>query len=481
MPYAANSDQLMSALLAKLYHTITGDAEELNLKYPSNKYVSWILPGIPFQPEDFDYCEKGVSGGGSAEENRKLMHQAFIMSKLLDFIPDPSGLALEPGIQQTIFTSTQDTISAVYKDVLTYSRVVDLKLSPEEEKKLDEYRAFDAEKAEKYEEYQEKYLKTVTEAKSALFDALSATGNTAEEQKKVFYWSNMGDDLTAKFNAAYHLWETQGYKNDVDRIRGYIDQVTKKSMVIYKETLLDKLRNSTFNSPQEGSYQYTTLVPGAFAHSEGWLKFEFGEHDFHSYSGKSVTKGSLGGGVKLLGLVKIGSISGSQTSVSTNESESASNFKATFEFAQIPILRPWFEPGFFSMHGWDLDKLWELNYPGKQVSDGESVGRLVAYPISALFVRNVTFEFDESSKFSNYFNSETSGGGSAGWGPFRAKGTVNTMSESKPAGHHEENGKITIDGMQLIGFINNLVPKCPDLHPDIKLSDLVGGEVTPGS
>jgi hypothetical protein len=30
--------------------------------------------------------------------------------------------------------------------------------------------------------------------------------------------------------------------------------------------------------------------------------------------------------------------------------------------------------------------------------------------------------------------------------------------------------------MQLIGFVNNLVPKSPNLHPDVKPEQLVGGE-----
>ena len=40
--------------------------------------------------------------------------------------------------------------------------------------------------------------------------------------------------------------------------------------------------------------------------------------------------------------------------------------------------------------------------------------------------------------------------------------------------YHMEGGKLTIPGMQLVGFINNLVPKCPNLNPDIKPEQLVG-------
>ncbi len=38
-----------------------------------------------------------------------------------------------------------------------------------------------------------------------------------------------------------------------------------------------------------------------------------------------------------------------------------------------------------------------------------------------------------------------------------------------------EGGRLTISGMQLVGFINKLVPKCPNLNPEISPDQLVGG------
>ena len=49
------------------------------------------------------------------------------------------------------------------------------------------------------------------------------------------------------------------------------------------------------------------------------------------------------------------------------------------------------------MRAWDMGKLWDLNYGDKKVSDGKEkpVGRLIAYPVQALFVRKAFFTFDE--------------------------------------------------------------------------------------
>ena len=76
-----HSADLMQALIAKLYATITGN--DGNVKMPRNKFVSWMLPGTPFEPADFLYCSKGLIGE-TAEQPRDLQHQAFVLSKLFE-------------------------------------------------------------------------------------------------------------------------------------------------------------------------------------------------------------------------------------------------------------------------------------------------------------------------------------------------------------------------------------------------------------
>ena len=75
----------MQALIAKLYATITGMMAIS--KYPGDKFVTWLLPGIPFVPQDFLFCSKGMVGD-TAEQMMALQHQEFVISKLFDYIPD---------------------------------------------------------------------------------------------------------------------------------------------------------------------------------------------------------------------------------------------------------------------------------------------------------------------------------------------------------------------------------------------------------
>ena len=85
---------LMQALVAKLYSIVTGDDEAI--KVPRNKFVSWFLPGVPFEPADFRFCAKGFIAN-TAEEINENYHQAFVLSKLFENRPElmaPSPLKL---------------------------------------------------------------------------------------------------------------------------------------------------------------------------------------------------------------------------------------------------------------------------------------------------------------------------------------------------------------------------------------------------
>ncbi|MBK7254766.1 MAG: hypothetical protein IPI04_12900 [Ignavibacteria bacterium] len=220
-------------------------------------------------------------------------------------------------------------------------------------------------------------------------------------------------------------------------------------------------------------FYYTTLLPGNFASNEGWSEFSFYEGDFETHFNKDTN--SWGAKAGYLGIFSAGA-SGSKTK--ENTSQKSSNFKASFKFTQVPICRPFFEPGFFAMRGWTLDKLWDLNFDKKPISDGEEKpsGRLVAYPITALFVKDVTFTFDEAQEFSNYSKTEFTAGGSVSWGLFSGGGKYSKGKETKDVSSHTEGSELKIEGIQLIGFINSIIPQSPNPDPSIKPEQFVGGE-----
>ncbi|MBN2850278.1 MAG: hypothetical protein JXK92_06425, partial [Erysipelotrichaceae bacterium] len=261
MPTEDRSADLMKALVAKLYGTITGDDEDIKL--PRNKFVSWMLPGIPFDPVDFRYCSRGFNGT-TAEEIKENYNQAFVLSKLFDFVPEVSREFVDFNMQQTLWTSTQDSISSIYKDVLNYSRVLNNELSDKEKEKLQKFRDLltvtvqetdiltdevrEVTKPGKltlaYTDKMNEYLQAADEYINLKIDAQSATGDDPEAKRRVHEWANKAKFLRKSLEAAEMAWVSQGYKNEYEIINAYIDQVTRKNLVLYKQDLIRKFESA---------------------------------------------------------------------------------------------------------------------------------------------------------------------------------------------------------------------------------------------
>ncbi|MGF2413642.1 hypothetical protein [Ferruginibacter sp.] len=489
---AQKIENLMQALVAKLYATITGN--DPAVKLPRNKFVTWMMPGIPFSTTDFSFCSRGFVGD-TAEQTQLLYHQAFVLSKLFDFVPEVNTQFLSDDMQQAIFTTTQDTISSIYKDVLTHSKVVNIEPTEEQKEKIKRFRDLLVVTKEEtnivtgekrtithpgpltiaYNEKMNDYITAADEYMNLLIDAQSARGSDTEAIRRVQAFASKQNFMVQKMQAAEMAWTSEGYRNEYEEINAYIQQVTQRSMVLYKADLLQKLESSILASPSDGGTQfhYTTLLPGNFAESTAWATFRFNEEDYETHKNKSTTQWNAGGGAGLLGF-------GAKASVKSSKEKKTidaewSKFTATFEFTQVQICRPFFEQGFFAMRGWTLDELWNLNFDNKPVSDGaeKPTGRLVAYPTSALFVRNVVFKFDEAKKHFDENKESLDGGGGASYGLFNASGSYTKSSETVNRSAHIEGNELKIDGMQLIGFINNIIKKSPDTNPEISPEDFV--------
>ncbi|MCZ2258594.1 hypothetical protein [Sporosarcina sp. G11-34] len=494
-----HSAELMKSMIAKLYNTITGDDEKIKL--PRNKSVTWLLPGLPFSTKDFEYCAGGLGYSDEsdiAETYNMRHHQAFALSRLLDFIPDVSNEFLDASMQQSIFTSTQDTISSVYGDVLKYSKVVHKELSEPEKEKLQRFRNLLSVTKEvkdiftdemktvtepgpmtlAYLTYEEKYDYAVNEYKNLLVNAQTARGNDPEAMRRVAEFANKAQFMRRRMESAEMAWSALGYKNEFKQIGSYIDQVTSKSMVLYKQDLINKYNNGLLSSALDGGsdFYYTTLIPGNFATSPSWTRFTFYQGDYENNANKKTSQSGAGGSAAF-GWFSVASKAG-RSKINQSNNQKSTNFRAELEFVQVPICRPWFDPGFFSMRSWTLDKLWDLNYD-EMVSDGgkNPSGRLVAYPITALFVRNVKLKFDEADSQMQHMDAQTEVGGRVGFGPFSIKGSYDFGHEKRDLDSRVEGGRIDIDGIQLIGFINNIIPKSPNPHPDIKPEEFVGGDL----
>jgi hypothetical protein len=155
----------------------------------------------------------------------------------------------------------------------------------------------------------------------------------------------------------------------------------------------------------------------------------------------------------------------SGSSTSTNSSVDVSNFNMKFLVTQVPLSRPWFSPEFLTNSAWRF----KVGLGMSPLSDGGKPpkGQLVAYPTTAIFVRDIVVDFNELRNSASSYTSQFSAGGGVSYGPFSLGG-----SYSRSVGSRSFNSKITaqgleVEGMQLIGFKCAILPKSPNPDPAI--------------
>ncbi|NEW06889.1 hypothetical protein GK047_12840 [Paenibacillus sp. SYP-B3998] len=395
---------------------------------------------------------------------------------LANFVPTGEPLLMSSNLRQARYTTSQELLWGVFDITLKMSQVAVSQLTDEEKAKVEKFRNLLSVKKEKVNlvtdekkeviedgpvlvAYKEK-LRAYLEA-SMKYKHAEIAFNNAESPDAVNTWRFMADELRQSVRSAFDDWVTNGYKNDVEAMVAYINQVTERDMATIKANIEDKFRKAKQAGPN-GDFYYSSVIPGDFTRSGGWTGFNFSESSYSHYTSQEST--AWGGSASFgFGLWSAGANVSSETKKSF-ESFDGSGFSMKFEITQVPIGRGWFDPGFMIGKGWK----WSKDYIGKDLSDGKEPpsGRLVAYPTTALFVRNVVINNNSFHSDRSTYESQLSSGGSFGWGPFSIGGHYShSEANERSAWHFEEDG-LHIDGLQLIGFICRFLGKAPDPSPN---------------
>ncbi|OPA14907.1 hypothetical protein BHL21_18730 [Bacillus cereus] len=470
---AVQPEQLMQSLLNKLYNVITGGVEDMPVD--TDNYVTWITPGIPFKEDFFNFGSVPPSGATEAERAaiaRRYANCANDWAFLANFVPSGKPLLMSSDFRQAIYHTSQELLWSVFDETLRMSKVAVQQLTDEEKKKIEKYRNLlsvmkekeDLLTGEKKEVPEDGPILVAYKQKEQLYLAASnaykhaqISFNNAESADAVNIWRFMENDLRAAVRSAYDDWVANGYKNEVDQMRAYIDQITQRDMTLIKADVQDKFNKGRQTGPN-GDFYYTSVVPNDFMNSGGWAGFKFYENSYSHYAHQESSSWG-GGGSFGFGLWSAGAnaSSGPASSYATFDSN---GFRLEFEIAQVPIARGWFDAGFLIGKGWK----WSSDYTGDNLSDGNMPpnGRLVAYPTAALFVRNIVLDCQAFHSDRSTYENHLNGGGSFGWGPFSIGGNYSHGESTERVNWEFRDDGLHVSGPQLIGFICRFTGKAPN-------------------
>jgi hypothetical protein len=469
--------QLGTTMLTTLSNIVNGGDERVPAS--PDTFLTWCAPGIPFDPREFDFAGGGFGASADAAEYRRLLQQAFNFAQFVDYIPTFSAPYGKEG-QDYLHRPSQQRLSHIYGEVLRFSKVLRQELTPEQQAKLDKFRGLlrqtrkvkdivtDEEKevtedGPMIQAYNEKMAAYFTERllynnKRIAADAATGPAGVAA----VADWASNSELYWLKVKAARDAWVSGGYRNEVDSINAFIDQVTRRNLQLWKQGLVEDLEKAELSSTTPGSvFNFTTVIPGNFATSAGWTEYSMTEG--HTQANTQYERESWSGGASVgFGLWSFGA-NASHSSQSHSSDFSTNSFSIKFELAPVVISRPWFSAEFFKSRGWTLRKGEGWTYDDFP-SDGARPpkGNLIGYPAIALFARNIVIESAEFATAYSESHSQTEAGGSVGWGPFSLSGTYATAEGETHFKADQQGSRLAVPGMQIIGFVNELVGKAPN-------------------
>lgn len=489
MGYKLN--ELSDVLLNQISHIVLGGDQTAPAS--PNTFLTWCQPGIPFGPDQFDFATGGFGSGADAQADKGILNHAFNFAQLVDFVPDIRA-AYSGDRQAARFNpDAEERLTTIYSEILRFSKVVHQDLSDEQKKKLEKFRSLlrqtkkvkdivteeekevteDGSMLKAYNEKQAAYIAAALNYNNKRVAAQSATGESGKAAVADF--STNAELYKMQVKTALDAWISGGYRNEVDEINAYIDQVTRRDMVLWKQSLVELFNDSVVNATAQGTrFNYTTVIPGDFATAGGWTGYSASHEMVDSKTHSESTEWQAAAGLNL-GLWSFGGGAQGASSEQTANLE-VDDFELSFELCMTLISRPWFYPEFFSNRGWDLKKGEGWMYddmPSNGAAPPDTAGKFIGYPTMILWARNVNISSAQFSSAYQAYASQFGGSASVGWGPFTLSGG-GAHQEADTHIHTEATGQgLTVNGMQIIGFVNHLIGKAPNKLDEIKDGDLV--------
>jgi hypothetical protein len=449
-----DNDRTMNSLLSKIYSLlVTPDSVTGTDSLNKNAFVSFCVPGIPVPASALDFLNLKTKYDFEA---------AARFSRFVNFAPKPTGFWVGTGAE----------IWQIYQDALNSAIVEPRQLNEEQaqelkaaQKKLYIYKSVvdpntgtithTSEPSLLMSDYN-KYRKEYNDAVIALNKVIMTVTNDPDNNEAAQELALNGQVYRQNVDAALQQWNT--VKNTVEVAQETIANFSSDGPLLLFQSIRNDLGVMKMTDSLKGVFYPTTYFPDQFWNSDGWSVFTTSESEEHSYWHDETT--SWGGGASAGWGLWSSSVGVSHTDTRHYDSCSTKNYKISFDLIQVPLVRPWLNPMLFTNRAWKLQNGVEV------LSDGNPIpstsGTLPLLPTSVLIIRNLSLSFDMTDTANTSYSSETHASGSVGWGPFSLRGGYDSVSTGGTHDYKSNNEGITCPGMQVIGFVCDLVPKSPN-------------------
>ncbi|NES85584.1 MAG: hypothetical protein F6K10_31565, partial [Moorea sp. SIO2B7] len=262
--------------------------------------------------------------------------------------------------------------------------------------------------------------------------------------------NNAGKFYQRRVETARKKWITKGYKNQVDKALAFIEQIGKRNPQLLWEKWIEKFEISKLTDLENKDFYWTYFYPPSFdklGAQEYWqqLSLDFRELETSDF-GKTVATEEL---------------CSSDESPTDPLKVNLLISQLTVELIQVQVVRPWMSSSIFD------SRFWQWSDQREPLSDGDESpkGSLPAYVTSLVVARNLNIELVDSEQNAAVMQ-DIEAGKPVYWGPFSLKNAILSGSNL-----------IQFDGMQIVAFVCQKLPKSPNPNPTLTWPTDVSEEI----
>jgi len=456
----ASDEELLKSLLQKIYNVVVGPDPINNQPTTGGSYVSFCLPGIPLTSDDlnFSFVELGKT------------EIAADFASLANTVPPARGY----------WVPSDRKVDSYYRRVLDETIRPVVTLNNTEKKRLDAAQSLltrlvdavdltsggtkkvpaDTPLYEAYQERMTDYLNALTAYKSLQANFLSRP----DDPKVQAEWFTKSAIVQQQVKMKYDRWLAGG-KKTIEEALDTIEELGRGTGERWRR-LEDLFKLGEQTTAEGTKYFFTKYFPAKFwddAHASAWTKFSMSHEEVHTVDESSSTSWG-GGGSFSTGLWSIGA--------SASYAEQKQRFKSDgqisgleVELIRVPIRRSWWDPTLFWDRGWKFDP----QVSNLILSDGAipPSGEMISYPTAMICAKGLKLGIEMKSEENTHVATQFSASGSVGWGPFSVKGNYSRNTDRKTHDFVRTAAGIEAAGMQVIGFVCELLPKSPNPDPTL--------------
>jgi len=461
---AADDEIVMNNLMAAIYAAV-GDEDRVNNIPGQEAYVSFSRPGIPLTPESLSFS---FLTGSTAEADA-----AAGFSDLADTVP-----AKAPFWQPSGRRVSLEYFKCIDQPILPVDQLTDGEKALLEEARatLETSIAFvDPDTGQIKKSSTESPLYERYKARRTAYD-LALLGYKTSEQNYLRgkaagdpsaepIWITTEPLLASRLRAAFVDWVAAG-KAQVETAVAERERFERRGAGrVFQERRLrfDSMKRALGGGGAE--YLFTKYFPDRFWEDGlNWTEFRHSHNEVHEVDQQTLERIGGGGGVSF-GLWSIGGSFERSTDDRYKKSDT-SDYSLQFRLAKIPLRRSWLDAGVLRSRNWALN--YQLTSRAENISDGAGGGTMPRMPVALIVARDVRLELAMSSEVNTFAMEEINASLRAGWGPISIRGNYHKKTTKQTHDFVKDAKGISIPGMQIIGFVMESIPRCPDPDETLK-------------